>query len=298
MRLTAPALLFASILFLGGCAKTTTTATTTPGATATVTLKDGSSFTGAVTSSDTTAISLQSATGESRTYPMAQVAGVRYGDPVPPAPAPLAARATQPATSSSAPRNNPPPAPRPMNPSRAPVAAYRTIPSGAALRIRNNEAINSETAAAGQTYTATVAQDVLDTEGGVAIPKGSDALLIVRQADGQGKLQGRSELVLDMDSVTVAGRRYQLETGDIVERGKEGVGVNKRTAIFAGGGSALGGIIGAVAGGGKGAAIGALAGAGAGTATQAVTRGRAVHVASETILTFTLEAPVRIREVR
>jgi hypothetical protein len=121
---------------------------------------------------------------------------------------------------------------------------------------------------------------------------------VVRDASGQGKLQGRSELVLDVGSVSVGGRSYRLETADLVERGKEGVGTNKRTAIFAGGGSALGGIIGALAGGGKGAAIGALSGAAAGTGAQAVTRGKALRVPAETILNFKLEAPVNIRETR
>jgi hypothetical protein len=178
------------------------------------------------------------------------------------------------------------------------VEVTRTIPSGATVQIRNNEAINSETADPGQTFSGVVARDVIDTDGNVAIPKGSNATLVIKDVSGQGKMQGRSELVLDVGSVSVAGRTYRLETTDLVERGKEGVGTNKRTAIFAGGGSALGGLIGALAGGGKGAAIGALSGAAAGTATQAVTRGRGVRVPSETILNFTLEAPVRIREAR
>ena len=41
---------------------------------------------------------------------------------------------------------------------------------------------------------------------------------------------------------------------DLVEKGRDGVGVNKRTGTFAGGGAAVGAIIGAIAGGGKGAA--------------------------------------------
>jgi hypothetical protein len=174
----------------------------------------------------------------------------------------------------------------------------RTIPAGTTLQVRNNETISSDSASTGETYTAVVAQDVLDTTGRVAIPRGSNATLVVRNASGQGKVQGRSELVLDVGSVSVGGRTYRLETEDLVERGKEGVGMNKRTGIFAGGGSALGGIIGAVAGGGKGAAIGALSGAAAGTATQAVTRGKSLRVPSETVLSFRLEAPVNIRETR
>jgi hypothetical protein len=132
----------------------------------------------------------------------------------------------------------------------------------------------------------------------VAIAHGASATLVVRAATDQGKLQGRSELMVDVAAVTVNGRRYRLETNDVVEKGREGVGMNKRTGTFVGGGAALGGIIGALAGGGKGAAIGAISGAGAGTATQGLTRGRAVRIPAETLLTFQLEAPVRIREIR
>ena len=138
----------------------------------------------------------------------------------------------------------------------------------------------------------------MDTDGRVVIARGSGATLVVRSASGQGKLQGQSNLVVDVAAVLVNGRKYRLETNDFVEKGREGVGMNKRTGEFAGGGAAFGGIIGALAGGGKGAAIGALAGAGAGTATQGLTRGKAVRIPSETLLSYRLEAPVRIREIQ
>jgi hypothetical protein len=121
---------------------------------------------------------------------------------------------------------------------------------------------------------------------------------VIRDANDQGKVEGRSELVLDVGSVTVDGRNYRLETTDYVRKGTEGLGANKRTGEFVGGGAALGGIIGAIAGHGKGAAIGALSGAAAGAGTQALTRGKAVRVPSETVLSFRLEAPIRIRELR
>jgi hypothetical protein len=179
-----------------------------------------------------------------------------------------------------------------------PVEDFRTIPAGRTLEVRNNDSINSETAAPGQTYSAVVARDVTDSTGAVAIPRGSSATLVIREANGQGKIEGRSELVLDVGSVSMGGRIYRLETSDFVERGRQGVGENARTGKFVGGGAALGGIIGAIAGGGKGAAIGALSGAAAGGATQTVTRGHAVRVPAETVLSFRLEAPVRIREMR
>ena len=42
-----------------------------------------------------------------------------------------------------------------------------------------------------------------------------------------------------------------------VQKGEQGIGKNKRTAEYVGGGAVLGTLLGAIAGGGKGAAIGA-----------------------------------------
>ena len=139
---------------------------------------------------------------------------------------------------------------------------------------------------------------MVDTDGKVAIPAGSRATLVVRNASEQGKVEGRSGLAVDVASVEVGGHRYRMETSDFVEQGRQGLGKNKRTAEFTGGGTALGTILGAVAGGGKGAAIGALSGAAAGVATQSLTRGKAARIPAETVMNFRLEAPIRVREMR
>jgi hypothetical protein len=75
---------------------------------------------------------------------------------------------------------------------------------------------------------------------------------------------------------------------------KEGVGKNKRTAKYVGGGAVIGSMIGAIAGGGKGAAIGAIAGGAAGAGAQTITRGRDIHVPAESLLTFRLDRPLML----
>jgi hypothetical protein len=92
--------------------------------------------------------------------------------------------------------------------------------------------------------------------------------------------------------VTINGVPHNVVSSSVVEKGKEGVGANRRTGEYAGGGAALGALIGAIAGGGKGAAIGAAAGAGAGLGAQLFTHGRRVYVPAETTLTFALDRPL------
>jgi len=107
------------------------------------------------------------------------------------------------------------------------------------------------------------------------------------------KSAGNNEYVLDLDSITLNGRRLGVDAATSVRAEKEGLGVNDRTGRYVGGGAVVGAIIGAIAGGGKGAAIGAGAGAAAGAGAQVLTRGRNVNVPSESLVTFQLEQALR-----
>jgi len=152
-----------AISLLWSCGKGSTPAA---GQQATVTLNDGSTFSGTVTSSSASAISLQASTGESRTYPMAQVASVQYGQAAPvnqAAQSPVAAPA--PAQSVTAPPQ--------------PVDEVRTIPAGTTLAVRNNDTIDSQTAEVGQTFSGVIEREVRDADGRVAIPRGASATLVV-----------------------------------------------------------------------------------------------------------------------
>jgi hypothetical protein len=95
----------------------------------------------------------------------------------------------------------------------------------------------------------------------------------------------------------VNGRTYLVQSNSAAQTGKEGVGKNKRTAKYVGGGAVAGTLIGALAGGGKGAAIGALAGGAAGAGAQTLTKGKNVNIPAETDLKFKLAEDVALRRV-
>jgi hypothetical protein len=98
-------------------------------------------------------------------------------------------------------------------------------------------------------------------------------------------------LAVVLDSVTVNGETYDIQTAPFVRASK---GRGKRTATGAGIGAAAGAVIGAIAGGGKGAAIGAGAGAGAGTAGTALTGQRDITIPAEMRHSFRLTQPLEI----
>jgi hypothetical protein len=168
-----------------------------------------------------------------------------------------------------------------------------TIPAGTEIAVLTNQAIDSKDASTGQTYSADIANDVTDSNGHVVIPKGSPAELVLRNVNSGG-VAGTRDMTLDLESIKVGDRRYNVDTADITQSGRQGIGANKRTAEYVGGGTVLGTLIGAAAGGGKGAAIGAISGAAAGAGTQILTRGKAVNVPAESTLRFRLDQPLRL----
>ena len=164
------------------------------------------------------------------------------------------------------------------------------LPVGTEIALMTSQRIDSRDVVEGQTFSAQIAEDIRDTDGSIAIPRGSEASLITRRLEDNG------DITLDVESIAVGGRRYRVSTSDQeLESRRDGVGGNKRTGQFVGTGAVLGAIIGAIAGGGKGAAIGAVAGASAGAGAQIITRGKEVHVPAETVLRFRLDRPLRLR---
>ena len=126
------------------------------------------------------------------------------------------------------------------------------------------------------------------------VPAGSRAVLVVREVSSGGAT-GSPDIVLDVQSLTVGGRRYLVSTSNLKEDSGTGIGKNKRTAETVGGGATIGTIIGAIAGGAKGAAIGVLVGAAGGAGVQMINKGKDLRVPAETLLTFRLDKPVSLR---
>lgn len=283
-----------TLFFLASCATKQA-----PGQHATILMRDGTTLTGTVTATSPAQITVAGDDNTTHAIPMTQVKSIAYDD---------TAAAQTPATQPGATPN------QGISPARAASDSLHELhyhptraeihtktyllPVGTKISVRTEDTINSATAVEGQTYPAEVTDDVLDAQGDVVIPHGSNAQLVIRSASKGGRFRGTSDLVLDLRSISVEGQQYVISTSDVRESGKQGLGANKRTAEYTGGAAAIGAIIGAIVGGGKGAAIGAGAGAGGGVLAQVLTKGGSIRVPTETVLTFQLDKPVRIVEAK
>jgi len=161
------------------------------------------------------------------------------------------------------------------------------------MAIRLVDAISSETAQPGQTFRATL-DSPLASEGDVAIPSGYEVQGHVVDVKSAGKFAGKSELVLQLDRITVGSKSYSIQTD---QYRRAGASRSTNTAEKVGAGAVIGAIIGGIAGGGKGAGIGAAAGGGVGGGVQAATKGQQIKLPSETVLNFTLQSPLTVTQV-
>ena len=184
-----------------------------------------------------------------------------------------------------------PPAPKIESGKETPKAMAVVVPTGTVLTIRLDQAVGSKISESGQPFTGTTAS-AITVDGNTAIPAGARASGVVSDAKPLGRFKGGAVLGLKLNSIEVGGKARSIETSAIVQSAK---GKGKRTAVLAGGGAAVGALIGGLAGGGKGAAIGALAGGGAGTAGAAYTGNKDIVLPAESAVSFKLEAPLELK---
>lgn len=155
--------------------------------------------------------------------------------------------------------------------SRGAVRAITTesgvIPSGTSLIVRTNDTVKTHRAFRSTAFMASVAEEVLDQNGAVLIPKESPAEMVVRSLSylGPGGA-GMSELRLELSAVTVHGVRYSVDTDREPLAG--GLGLDNGAAKWIAGREASG---------------------------RVLTRGRRINVPTNTVLAFQIEDPIRLR---
>lgn len=170
---------------------------------------------------------------------------------------------------------------------RSPV----TLPAGTPINVRLDRALSTASDPAGSKFSATLA-DPIRVNGNVVIPRGTQFFGTVVASKRSGRLKGRPQMALRLDSIQAFGRTYPVVTAGSNFAGRRG---RRRNLRWIGGSAAGGSLIGAIAGGGAGALIGAGVGAVGGTAAAAATGRRNLTLPAETPLTFSLAKPVILR---
>lgn len=142
-------------------------------------------------------------------------------------------------------------------------ASADTILPGTQIAVTTDQPIQMHTWDRGRIYPARVARDVFARNGDLAVPRGSYAELIVRET-------GPHQMALDLESVTVNGMRYVMDT--------TGPQFNMPGAAYNSGAGLLGNIVGAVSGG----------------QVQVETQGNEIRVPPDSTLTFSLQEPLHV----
>lgn len=163
------------------------------------------------------------------------------------------------------------------------------IPKGTQIKVRTDATIPAKPPA-NAVYGATISTDVMGSSGSVVIPRGTQAQLVAVPAN-DGK-----DTLLDLQNVTIRNTKYVITTAGAKGTSPEGLGANKRTAKYVGGGAAIGAVLGALLGGGKGAAIGAIVGGAGGAGTQVLT-GKKKDIPAETQLTYKVAEDLQLRPI-
>ena len=155
------------------------------------------------------------------------------------------------------------------------------------MMVRNVDDIRTDESD-GRVFSSFVAQDVRNRKGDLIIPMSSEVELIVRRLPD-------NEVELDLDSVTVNGQRFGLDTAAHATESESNCPgtANKRTMEYAGGNPALGTFLTGMTSSAEGTSTANCACIAPGTGTRIMTRGRSIEVPANSLLTFRLVQPLR-----
>ena len=167
------------------------------------------------------------------------------------------------------------------------------VPTGSVIRVRINQGMDSRRTAPGTGFDGVVLNDVV-AGGAIAIPRGAAVQGVVADARRAGQLGGQGGLSLQLTQVTLGGRTYPLMSDYWSHQGIDKTGNTVANTV---GLSAMGALIGAVAGGGVGAAVGAGIGGVAGLGVSSASRQGEAMIPAEAIVSFRLTQPMELTTV-
>ena len=190
----------------------------------------------------------------------------------------------------------------------ASVAPAAEIPQGAHVLLRMENSLNTRTAKEGDFVYLRTAVPIASA-GEIVVPVGSYVQGVVSEAKQSGRVKGRAQLAIRLETLTLAsGKVYKfaphVSSVDSGEAGQKVVGTEntieqapsrgkdaERIAILAGSGAGIGGVADRSW---KGAGIGAGVGSAVGLATVLLTRGKEVELRQGSTLDVVFDRPVSL----
>jgi len=162
------------------------------------------------------------------------------------------------------------------------TASAARIPQGTQISVQTTNSLDSGIARTGQSWTGSLAQDLV-VNGSTIAHAGDSVNGIISNAKDSGRLHAPG--ILSLRVTSVAGTSVSSSTFSV-----GGKGHLQSNAIKIGGGTAAGALIGGLVGGGKGALIGAGAGAGAGTGVAMLTGKQQAVIPAESVIGFAVSS--------
>jgi hypothetical protein len=210
---------------------------------------------------------------------------------------------------SSTPRQSSPPrqtTPRPSTPAPTPApepSRPRTVtlsaPAGSTFAVRLNEEVSTRSHSVGETFTATLSEPLIASNGTTLIPAGATVRGQVTESRKSGRAGEEAYIGITFTSVSYDGNTYPIDASTVNVPSKlVSRDSNVEKVAKVGGGAAIGAIVGRVIGGGtKGTIAGAAVGAAAGTAVAMGTADVDRVIPSGSQVTVRLDSSVRVEKV-
>lgn len=186
------------------------------------------------------------------------------------------------------------PAPAPV--SRQPRTVTSTAPAGSTFAVTLNQTLSTQSNTAGDGFTATLQDPIMDTDGNVVVPAGATVHGHITRVQKSGDVRQTAVINLAFDKITWSGRSVSLDAS-VIEANPERV-TRQTTAQQAGkvaAGAAAGAIAGKILGKNtKGAIKGAVIGAAAGTAVAMATSDVDAVLRSGSTMRVKLDGPITV----
>lgn len=200
------------------------------------------------------------------------------------------------------PQPNPAPVRRTTDNTPAPVAnAPRTVtstaPAGTTFAVSLNQTLSTQTNAAGDGFTATLQEPILDTDGNVLVPTGATVRGRVTSVKKSGDVTQTATINVAFESVSFGGHSYPLD-GTVIEAHAERHTrqTTKQQATKVAVGAAAGAVLGRVLGKDTKSTIkGAVIGAAAGTAVAMGTSDVDAVLPQGSTMRIRLDGPITVR---